>query len=412
MNPIVFYAFLKIIQYTLKCIFPDYYLGGNLEETNVNNVYPQTAMALCNLWGYWIIFTGFKKLTKNKNMWYLLILVVLFAIHSVFEIGGSKSTFKILSALMKDTDNLLAFFVYFVALNRWPKLTRKCLFTIIPLSILHSIYLFNVQMDYAEMMGYGGEIDSNYGAAIAGAIVYPLLFKDNKWALYSYCLMFLFVVYCGQRSGILNVALSLPVAYYSFKNLFKKANVTLVFIIGAVIAVPVGITAYNNLMKRMQRESESGVYGSGRSEFYPIVLESYLSGTTAQKLLGRPMKDMTDVLEQQYGMAITAHNGWLNMIYEYGLLGLVLYLLVFLMIFLDRKHIKKYDKQHYYLYLYTLFAMIVKNTVTHGSFITSYCTIWAIMFFIANYNRKNVEKSVSNEKARIHSSGTYQPATN
>lgn len=65
-------------------------------------------------------------------------------------------------------------------------------------------------------------------------------------------------------------------------------------------------------------------------------------------------------------MAISSHNGFLDCVYVYGLLGLIIYVSIFISLFKRYSVVKKYLPQYGYVYLAFIFMWLVQNLIIHG----------------------------------------------
>lgn len=352
------------------------------------------AMGIANLVAYWIVFSHLGYLRQYPKMLFFFRLIILYAAYSVGHMIMDGFSMSASIDLMKSVSSMFLFFVFYLSYQRNPRITWKCLKIIIPISILHSIYLFNFQQAFARKIGYDGDLDSNYGAAIAAAIVYPLCVQNKKYSLYLYILMMLFVFYCGQRSGILLAILSLPVAYKNYIKVLRKTDVIATILVCSFSLVPIAIKSYDNLMSRMEKEKDLGSYGSGRSDFYPVAWESYCSGTGMQLMFGRSIEDLKDIIERKVGARITAHNGWLDTIYEYGFFGLLIYLSVFVSLYRRGKDVKMFTPENYNVYVYMIIALLIKNSVTHGAIPDAYAIVWSYIIYNSNAKAKQLYNRV------------------
>lgn len=76
------------------------------------------------------------------------------------------------------------------------------------------------------------------------------------------------------------------------------------------------------ILERFLSLSQDG--GSGRNEIWASILLHYFDGTTTQRLFGRGFQAVTEL--KLTGRAILAHNDYLEILYDYGIVGLLLLL--------------------------------------------------------------------------------------
>lgn len=407
MRPIVIFTILQVSYFILRCVFPDFFVGGNIAAKNEDSIYPQVAMGLTNLFAYYLIYLLRKGMEKNKDMMLFFFIILMYFVWDGFRSIAEGLQFSILINIMKETSPYVMFYVLYLAYLDNKKITIKCMLVIAVTMICHAAYLFYFQLEYEKSLGLDGIIDSNYGAMIASALVFPLLFKKNKYAFFSWLLMLLLVFYSGQRSAIIMGALSIPVAWSSYKNTLKRSEIVLLLIVFFIMSIPYFKGAYDNLIERTEFEADSGEFGSGRSKFYPVALEGYADGNSVQIVFGRPQTELMDLIKKRLGIRITSHNGFIDMLFCYGFIGFIVYLNVFVSLFVKSKSVRKYATKYHKLYLYMILAWMVQNLVTHGLMSPAYGFVFGYILVKTRINEKRTK-----EKACLSCIGTYKSKAN
>ena len=99
--------------------------------------------------------------------------------------------------------------------------------------------------------------------------------------------------------------------------------------------------------------------GSGRNQIYSFILDGIKESTIASLLLGHGFYATADFTQKSlgYNVAIVAHNDWLEVTYDFGLLGLILYLSIFFSLL---KATIKSNKQNSRFLLLTLAIFLVR----------------------------------------------------
>lgn len=407
MRPIIIFTILQVSYYILRCIFPDFFVGGNIAAKNEDSIYPQVAMGLTNLFAYYLIYLLRKGMKKNKDMMLFFFIILMYFVWDGFRSIAEGFQIPLLINLMKRTSPYVMFYVLYLAYLDNKKITIKCMLVIAVTMICHAAYLFYFQLEYEKSLGLDGIRDSNYGAMIASALAFPLLIRKNKYALFSWGLMMLLVFYSGQRSAILVGILSIPVAWSSYKNTLKRTEVVFLIIVASLFSVPYFKGAYDNLIERTEIETESGEFGSGRSKFYPVALKGYADGNFVQTVFGRPQTELMDLIKKRLGIRITSHNGFIDMLFCYGFIGFIVYLNVFVSLFVKSKSVRKYASRYYQVYLYMIFAWLVQNLVTHGLFSPAYGLVFGYILVKTKINERRTK-----EKACLSYIGTYKSKAN
>ena len=145
-------------------------------------------------------------------------------------------------------------------------------------------------------------------------------------------------------------------------------------------------------MLRNAIDTNSGGFGSGRSEFWQIVLYSYFDSSIWGIVLGHGLFSVNDLLLRKYGIPIGAHNGYLDHLYIFGLIGFVLYLRCYLVFLRVGVYLKKLKSEYYIVALMMLFMLVVRSGASHGNFDISYIPFFATLSIIlAKYPIKEVQ---------------------
>ena len=402
------FTFLYIGYWILRAVFPNIYLGSNIAIMHPLNIYPQIMMGLSSIWGYFYIFRNVSIIGQHENLKFLFRLIFLYVIWGSYYYCKDLN-FTELTDIIKTISPFTLFFVFYIGLYKNKKKAYICSLAIIIAMVANHCYLFTVDNAYAQTIPGEHDMDSIHGSFFASMTAIPLLFNKRQVSLYLYLFFMVLAFYCGSRSGILASFFSLPIAYAQFKPFLRNKQVIMVFTICVIVCTPKIISAYENLQSRMEKERDSGSFGSGRSEFYPVVWEDYTNGSLAQLIFGRSAEHMKQNLERKMGISITAHNGWLDTIYIYGIIGIVVFLSIFYSLIKRRKYVRTYAPQYYGLYLYTILYWAIANSVTHGTLPVSFSMTWAFIFFTANLNPKHIHHGAT---PRNINSCAHKPRTN
>lgn len=177
------------------------------------------------------------------------------------------------------------------------------------------------------------------GNGRAGEVVFPVYFFLTLLPLVLYyfpktkflwALPCFFLVLSTKRTGILTIVFGLFLAqvsqYHRLDSLRKKAKkiwgtilLAAAFAAGFLFVVR---TFHLDILERFLNLSQDG--GSGRNEIWASVLLHYFDGTMSQRLFGRGFQAVTEL--KLTGRAILAHNDYLEILYDYGIMGLLLLL--------------------------------------------------------------------------------------
>jgi len=176
-------------------------------------------------------------------------------------------------------------------------------------------------------------VTNNSSVAFLMLLPMVFLFKNNiqKWATFLICLFFLIT---GAKRGNIFAAV-IPVLLIGYSMLkdsrrsLKKATLVLSLIVGTVLLTYHWVSNNNYLMYRVEKTKEGN--SSGRDVIYVGAWHVwYDSENPISYLVGY---GFDGTIHQTLTGHHHAHNDWLEVLVDYGLLGVILYLAVFITFF-------------------------------------------------------------------------------
>ena len=246
------------------------------------------------------------------------------------------------------------------------------------------------------------------GQGRAGEVIFPVYFfltamsmvimffpkKNLFWVVP--CIM---IIFTTKRAGLLVIVcglfLSQIAEYHMAKTLKKKWKKMLTIVaisVAAVIAMVFLVQTFNlNILQRFMGISEDG--GSGRIQIWDRVYLSYSSGSIFERLFGQGYQSVTRLMLT--GRAILAHNDYLEILHDYGIIGLVLFSIWLFQVLSN--FVKMWYRRDRFLpsYCYTLSAMILLSVLSYF-FIQSYlinftaCYLGIVMALSTNNKKFNL----------------------
>lgn len=169
------------------------------------------------------------------------------------------------------------------------------------------------------------------------AVFYPLLMipwiscmsnTAKRWVMVA--IVALCVITALKRSGIIILFISVILLYYS--NFMHKKQIRPKTVLAAMLVL-VGIFAVfhykadsiSDVSQRFAMISEDG--GSGRNVIYEDVINRYKSADLSQQIWGQ---GFDSVRGEDTTMSLSAHNDFLEVMYDFGIVGLLCYVLIHL----------------------------------------------------------------------------------
>lgn len=193
-----------------------------------------------------------------------------------------------------------------------------------------------------------------------------------------------------KRSAFIYVAVVLGVAaYYDFikakkiSSFYKISSLCIIAIVMTFSFEYIEMLTDGHISGRIESLEEDK--GSGRLDIFETVWNTYLNGDWTQILLGRGFDKVVKdriVFEIDGYTALSAHNDYLEILYDFGLIGLAIYSFYLLKIFLLAFNVRKYDSHYYQAILSALLIIVIMSFVSH---LVIYPTYYAYIIIIVAY---------------------------
>ena len=357
------FMLLSVLYYILNIIFPTDYTKEAAE--NVYRIYPQIAAGVLAAYSLLIATLSIRKIWHNPMMRSFLLLLILAVLYIFYPLKPVQNTTYVLRVYMAIITMLAEY-----------ALLRKVKDAAFWDKNIYWIYFFQVIFCFTSLVGdriaflssTERGFDSNAGFMLVTCIPLALTLPKKRLRAYVYALLLLGCLYCGQRSAALAALISFPLCLWYLKGNIRKTDVAIFLILGLIIIFPVLNEALTNLQLRNEIDLERGTTGSGRSIFWLIVLQDFFTHDIFHIILGNGTNSVAELLDRTYGLAIGAHNGWLDILYTFGLIGLLLYgKIIFSFIGRDKKTSAALPEyRHMYWILFLIF--FVKASTSHGYF--------------------------------------------
>lgn len=214
-------------------------------------------------------------------------------------------------------------------------------------------------------------LETNVGAFEADNSVFfvlallPFVFLLSK--RYKYIFLILAIAaafYSFKRSAALYTAIIIVISlyfdfwYHKKISLFKTVIIPIILVIGLVY----GLTYLNNstdgfLLSRFENISDDG--GSGRIDIWKDTLNKFKASGIELQIAGHGFNAVIKA------SPFSAHNDFLEMLYDFGIIGLSLYILfIILMVFCILKY-KNLDDRYYQAGIVMLTIFFIMSMVSH-----------------------------------------------
>lgn len=278
------------------------------------------------------------------------------------------------------------FFTYYSG-RLYPKdlffINRFCIAALLAIGIVYIYWIFSDGNVYVS-----GARNSVYYCLL----LLPILFiQRNKAVIVSSVVVsFVAIILSGKRAAFIALVLALLIPVFFFTDKKKrgiKQILALILLIVVLIAAYYYVTSVYEitLFERLGMLTEDG--GSGRLEIYKSVLEGFGESSFFQKLFGHGYNGVASdaVIVKVNGWdtsltATSAHNDFLEVLYDYGILGLILYIAMIIRMFRFAIRLKKIDFHYFRMYLSAMIIFLTMSMVSHLIIYPTYIA-FLLMFF-------------------------------
>lgn len=360
------------------------------EETNRYSFYIRiAALLLMSFFLLWNI-NNFMNIFRNPIVGAMGIFLTYMLIHFVFTY---ESGIKIASIMKISYLFISFFFFYLLALSddisekdiRW-------LYALMSVIVFITILQFIPLRSTLRAAGLSASAD-NKGYMLVTAFPVLLLFYKKKAFPFLAGIVSIGVLIAAKRGAIVCLLVSVLLAYFFSRGEGRRLTFTS-FLYGIFGIVGFAILFFylneyiQPAVERMFTITEDG--GSGRNNLYRRYWEGYLDSSTFYLIFGHGLYAGPKYLN----ISFLAHNDWLEILFDYGFLGVMLYLNVFVQLFRylisDLKH---QNRVYYYILLGMTLIMMMKSIIS-STFLMTVETIWLyipIAFVLGKSDRKRLE---------------------
>ena len=266
----------------------------------------------------------------------------------------------------------------------------KRLFFLFIIIVLTTILAYVDVRSTLRVKGLAGLAD-NRGYTIVSCIPVILLFK-NKKNIFTFLLLLatVGVIISGKRGALIIWGIML---FFTLRTYFSKAIMSRIAkqytLLGVIVLVSLLAIVFNDFVciaiNRMLNIKGSG--GSGRDMIYKIYLNGWYSSSDFALIFGNGLFSATEKLS----ISKMAHNDWLQMMYDFGILGILFFTNLIYQLISYCKRIRYFNPIYFIMFLLLIVHYIIKSMISGVFFMDSYNTLLYIQFayILAQYDNKN-----------------------
>lgn len=225
-------------------------------------------------------------------------------------------------------------FLYYLCISKDKYIRSVVVYSVIAMAIVCIIGLFNYDnlvSDYNTSLGDVDRLewkDANYFSFFIGIMLLLTLYMAKRVVSKAYFRLYLFIAFVMlvtmtsliSRGAI--VSLIIALLYYYRKDLLSFKNLGYVL----MVALTVALLYYSGILEGiiMRFMSEDVQTGSGRTELWQVGLQTFFSKDPLTIMFGAGEGQALSMTYMK-GEYWSPHNNYLSIMYNYGVLGLVIF---------------------------------------------------------------------------------------
>lgn len=253
----------------------------------------------------------------------------------------------------------------FVCLSEKDVMNERA-FSVIGLVLLMGAIMKYYHAEKIALEGYNGDTDITNNSSVVFLMLFPMLFlmKSNiqKWASLLVCIFFL--ISGAKRGNIIAAIIPLILlVHFSFKDSRRsllKTILVLAVIVGASYLTYHWVVSDDYLMYRIEQTIEGN--SSGRDVIYAGAWHTWFNSNSFFHYLFGYGFDGT--VHQSSTLYHYAHNDWLEILVDYGLLGIPFYLMIFLSLIKPIRRVQAYEMKM--VLVSSVFIWLFKSVYSMG----------------------------------------------
>ncbi|MCQ2095120.1 MAG: O-antigen ligase family protein [Bacteroidaceae bacterium] len=349
-----------IAYYILDLAFP-----YGQKETDSYRIFPQAVMAIICISCLVMTIGNLRTIRKYSFTKPFLCYATLALLYVPYPCWGESNLHDNIIFFLKSYIAIFVIFTFIVFYKRDEKKTNRVAHIIFFVQVIYVMVKLLVDK-HNSLIEEEELFDSNAGFMLVCCIPFSLTIRHRRLRLYLYSLLIIACIYSGQRSAALTAIVTVPIAAIYFWKKVKTKDVIILLSALIIIGIPLISSAYDNIVARNQEDMLKDSVGSGRNIFWKIVWNDFWNGDPVYYFIGHGTNTVQFLLDKKYGIAIGAHNGWLDHLYTFGLTGLALYSLTILSLLRNSRKINRHLPHMKHLTLLTFTLLMVKVSTSHG----------------------------------------------
>lgn len=355
------------------------------------------------------------KVLRENKIWFLLIL------YCMFSIIWSESPFISLKRFVKDLTAFLMVLIILTENNPYESfkaIIRRNIYLLIPLSIAFCKFypvIGRYQTASWNFIYIGVTTHKNILGVLCLISILVLFIEiwphlKNQQAkinrhLFLVCLLYIgLTVYLMSFANSMtsNICLLIGISIF-ISNFLKKHLGKLIILISIFYLTGIDEFLINNLRTVFFDFFERDTTLSGRTDLWEAILETQFNPITGTGYsafwLGKRMRKL---IERFIFVPKQAHNGYIEVYINLGIIGLSIFLVALFSTY--KKIITNWggEEDYYLSFQLAFFAMYLIYNMTEATFIFNISPLWFLFLYVALSNKKSYKENCSQISHKIY----------
>lgn len=283
-----------------------------------------------------------------------------------------------------------SFFVYYIA--RHNMLNSSDLKYFYSKYVYISLFIFFISYYFNGLDSGDSVMDVGPSYLILPIFMYLIYFYWNhpkKMLLYYLVILFI-TAYAGKRTVFFIGLLGLLIYFYYFRvpysRMFLKKTRIAIFISSVILCGSIYLYNTNPLFKYRVEQSSNPITEDSRSLVYGNIILEYLSFDSNQRIFGIGFHGVKSLFISHSGKSIHAHNDYLELLIDTGVIGLSFYVL-FIFAFL-KYTLKKHDLRNKSVLIFLLVSWLILSFSQANIYTNTSIFNFVLLGFILGNNYK------------------------
>ena len=259
--------------------------------------------------------------------------------------------------------SILPFYIFFNAAKSGVEMDKKLQYFVVVFTIVsvYQLYIgfFERQEIYGELMNRA----DNIAYQLLSVMVVLAILQPKLMNLILTGVVYFAILFSLKRGAMISASVLLVFYYFgNTKNIqFRRKNLEILGGLSFLIVTPYLIIKYAEVLFYRFKVDQTG---SDRLDIYANIIDDWLKFPLINKIFGQGFFTLGDGTTY-------AHSDWLELLNDHGIVGIIIFIGVFVSLFMTRKKIERFAPKYNFAFLGVYFVLFLKS-VYSGTYMTKY----------------------------------------